>query len=170
MTVFVWLLDGVADGKQGQKNFKWLKETAAIGWLNTTIQTMLSGGIVGTSGVATTAQGLVDVITGIIQNGPSVAASPTSLGLTMSGSTNVLRAAAIVEANKDFIVAEAIAYINNVYGGGFKYDQAKCYRDVGYMIDSISFDLLYGGNRQAIQSAVYYYQYNTFYKGIYQLE
>jgi hypothetical protein len=45
-------------------------------------------------------------------------------------------------------------------GASLIYDTQKCSRDVGYMIDSISFDLLYGGNRQAIQSGVYYYSYN----------
>ena len=42
----------------------------------------------------------------------------------------------------------------------FIYDTKTCFRDVGYIVDSISFDLLYGGNRQAVQSGVYYYTFN----------
>jgi len=42
----------------------------------------------------------------------------------------------------------------------FIYDTKTCFRDVGYIVDSISFDLLYGGNRQAVQSGVYYYSFN----------
>jgi hypothetical protein len=45
-------------------------------------------------------------------------------------------------------------------GASLVYDTEKCSRDVGYMVDSVSFDLLYGGNRQAIQSGVYYYSFN----------
>lgn len=46
-------------------------------------------------------------------------------------------------------------------GASLIYDTQKCHRDVGYMVDSISFDLLYGGNRQAVQSGVYYYSYDA---------
>ena len=115
----------------------------------------------GTSSEVTTSQGLIDVITNIIQNGPSVAAAPTPLGLTKSTNANVQNAAAMLLANKDFIVAETIAYINSTYAQGFDYDQAKCYRDMGYLIDSISYDILYGGNRQAVNSGVYYYGFDA---------
>lgn len=40
------------------------------------------------------------------------------------------------------------------------YNIATCERDVGYLIDSICFDITYGGNKQAIQSGTYYYSYS----------
>ena len=46
-------------------------------------------------------------------------------------------------------------------GASLIYNSEKCSRDVGYMVDSVCFDLLYGGNRQAVQSGVYYYSFNT---------
>jgi len=106
-----------------------------------------------------------DVITNILNNGVAgVTDAIVPNGLTISTSTNISNAFAILEANKDYFVAEVIAFITTTYLG-FAYNQATCSRDVGYIIDSVGFDLLYPNasgpaNRQAIQSGVYYYSYN----------
>ena len=71
--------------------------------------------------------------------------------------TNVINAYNILQENRRFIQSETIAYINST--SPFDYNQVTCYRDVGYILDSISFDMLYGGNKQAIQSGVYYWGY-----------
>lgn len=46
-----------------------------------------------------------------------------------------------LQNNRDFIQAEAIAYINNKYVNPFEYDKVKCQRDVVYMLDAIGYDL-----------------------------
>ena len=97
-------------------------------------------------------------IISIIENGPTIVGIKEPIGLAQSSDQDRLNAASNLMANKEFIKAEVIAYLN--YRFKYQYDQTKCYRDVGYMVDSVSFDLLYGGNRQAIQSGVYYYGYN----------
>ncbi len=104
------------------------------------------------------AQAKVDKITNIINNGPSVASELIPISLTPSSDTNADRAYDLLMANRDFIKDEIVSYINSNFTG-FDYDKEKCFRDVGYMVDSVSFDLLYGGNKQAIQSGVYYYGY-----------
>jgi hypothetical protein len=104
------------------------------------------------------AQTKIDKITNIINNGPSVASTLTAISLVPSTDPNADKAYDLLVANREFIKDEIIAYINSNFTG-FEYDKSKCFRDVGYMIDSISFDLLYGGNRQSIQSGVYYYGY-----------
>ena len=109
--------------------------------------------------VALAAQSKIDKITRIINNGPSAASPLIPIGLTPSTDANVDRAYDLLIANRDFIKDEVIAYINSNFTG-FTYDKAKCFRDVGFMVDSVSFDLLYGGNKQSIQSGVYYYGYN----------
>lgn len=81
-------------------------------------------------------------------------------GITASTDVDVQRAYALLRANKTYLQEEVVAYVNATKTPGFVYDQIKCYRDVGYMIDSVSFDLLYGGNLQAIQSGVYYWSFN----------
>ena len=102
---------------------------------------------VGTSVEVSTVSGEVDVILNIINSGPSAAATPTPISLTASTSTNVVNAATLLAANRQFIQAETVAYINTVFGSTFNYNRNTCRRDVGYIIDSISFDLLRGGNR-----------------------
>ena len=83
---------------------------------------------------------------------------------------SVPNAANLIINNKAFIQAEVIAYVNQTYPGFFSNAnnfidvanaQATCSRDVGYILDSIVFDLKYGGNRQTVQSGVYYYNYNA---------
>jgi hypothetical protein len=101
----------------------------------------------------------IQLIINIINNGPSAANAKTPIGIIESTDINVINSANLLELNKEFIVEEVIAYINQTFTG-YQYSQSKCARDVGFMIDSVSFDLLHGGNRQAVQSGVYYYSFD----------
>jgi hypothetical protein len=112
-----------------------------------------------TTAEATAIGANIDLMTSIISNGPSSAVGRTPISLIRSTDANVVAGATLLEANKEFIKEEVIAYVNYNFSG-FQYNKAKCFRDVGYMIDSVSFDLLHGGNRQAIQSGVYYYNFD----------
>ena len=114
----------------------------------------------GSSAEVTSAQASVDIIKNIIANGPSVASPPSPIGLTPSSTQSTVNAVNILEANRAFIQAELVAYIDQTFGI-FTYDEDKCFRDAGYMIDSVSFDLLHSGNRQAVQSGVYYYGFSN---------
>jgi len=51
----------------------------------------------------------------------------------------------LLDANKEFIQAEVIAYINETYPD-FTYDETICARDIGYIIDSVVLDVLSGNN------------------------
>ena len=100
------------------------------------------------------------VITDILNNGTAgVTDAIVSPGQTSQG-TDYQTAYDLLQANKAYIQAEAIAYITST-APTFTYDQTKCRRDVGYMVDCVSFDILYGGNRQATQAGVYYYSYSS---------
>ena len=59
--------------------------------------------------------------------------------------------------NKDFIVAETIAYINDVVTPAFSYDPVKCSRDIGYIINAVAYDVALGSNIQSINTALEYY-------------
>jgi hypothetical protein len=74
--------------------------------------------------------------------------------------TSTVNAYNLLTANKNYIIAEAVAWVEQNKSTGFTYDIAKCGRDVGFMVDSVAFDLLHGGNKQAVQSGVYYYSFN----------
>jgi len=101
----------------------------------------------------------VDKIINIINNGPSVAGEKTPISLTGDQDPFVDRAFDLLIANRKFIKKEVVSFINQNFTG-FTYDKELCFRDVGFMVDSVSFDILYGGNKQAVQSGVYYYGYN----------
>jgi len=101
-----------------------------------------------------------DVILNILNNGTTgITDTIVPNGITQSGTASVQHAYALLQANRAYIQAEALAYVMST--GFTQFNGATCYRDVGYMIDSVSVDLLYGGNRQAVQSGVYYYSYDA---------
>ena len=69
----------------------------------------------------------------------------------------------LLSANKGFIQKESTAWIAaqvaaNVSGFvGYTYNQAKCERDVGYVIDAYLNDLRYGGNEKLYNTVKYYW-------------
>jgi len=115
---------------------------------------------VGTSTESSIINNRIDLILSIINAGPGAALAPASISFTESQTAAVINAADLLSANKELIRAEVIAYINATLTG-FVYDRTKCRRDVGYIIDCVSFDLLHTGNRQSIQAGVYYYGFST---------
>jgi len=110
----------------------------------------------GTSVEAAALQSKISVITNILDNGPTAAEERRAIKQTMNTSVDVQRAFNLLNANKDFIKAEVIAYIANEFGG-FQYNKQKCRRDVGLMIDALVADLATGGNFRAVEAAKTYY-------------
>jgi hypothetical protein len=114
-----------------------------------------------TSVEANTVQSKYSVITNIVDVGTAgVTDIIVPNLLTPNANAAVNNAFTLLQANKQYLKAEAIAYIEAFYPD-LVYDQVKCERDVGYIVDSVSFDLLYDGNRQSVQSGVYYYGYTA---------
>ena len=104
---------------------------------------------------------LVSTITNIINYGPAVAPTRVPIGLTASTSTTVNNAFNLLLANRSFIQAETIAYVNTSFVG-LVYSTATCKRDVGYIIDAVTYDVLYGGNSQTADAADAYYDNAVF--------
>jgi len=75
-----------------------------------------------------------------------------------SSNVDVINAYDLLVNNKDFIKAETIEFVSSSWSG-FYYNEASCSRDVGYIIDGVAKDLLYGGNEESIRSGLFYYQY-----------
>jgi len=61
-----------------------------------------------------------------------------------------------LQANRDFAIAEVTQYIDDNYPA-LTYDVAKCERDVGYIVDALSHDVLYGGDFASIVAARSYF-------------
>jgi len=108
-----------------------------------------------------------DLVANIITSG-TVGISDRIIPNGFPANTNVAvnNSANLVLLNKEFIQKEVIAFVNQTYPGFFanasNYIDAanaitKCERDTGYLLDSVVFDYLHGGNRQSVTSGVYYY-------------
>jgi hypothetical protein len=96
-----------------------------------------------------------DIVIDIIENGESEIPllaynSPNSVD------NNKERARDILQANRDFLIEEGIEYISNVYPS-LVYDNAKCREDIGYIVDAITYDMIYDGNSQTTNAAGEYY-------------
>ena len=135
---------------------KLIAQGIAISPLQTTVSFV--SGAHGTSTEANLIDAEMNVIIDIINNGPSVVTTKEPISLNKTIEINRLNTIDLLTANAEFIKAETTAWIRQNLQ--FQYDSAKCVRDIGYMVDSVSFDLLYGGNKQSVQSGTYYYDYN----------
>ena len=71
----------------------------------------------------------------------------------------------LLRSNKAFIAAEVIGFISKCVTDGispfnvpnFTYNQATCSRDIGYVIEALIYDLIFGGNAQSIYAGSSYY-------------
>jgi hypothetical protein len=74
----------------------------------------------------------------------------------VTASNSVIGAVDLMRKNRSLIQTETITYINTQYPN-LDYNQAKCRRDVGYIVDNITTDLLYGGNERTETAGLYYF-------------
>jgi hypothetical protein len=63
-------------------------------------------------------------------------------------------------ANKDFIAEEVIEYINFTYPT-LVYDEDKCRRDTVEIVESVAYDLRFGGNARSVLAGQRYYEGTT---------
>jgi hypothetical protein len=70
----------------------------------------------------------------------------------------------LLDANNDFLKREIVAWINLQVAGnispfttGFSYNQGKCSRDVGLIVDALIQDIKFGGNASTYDAASLYY-------------
>lgn len=92
----------------------------------------------GTQSVSEPGDGVADAITF-----PAPSTLPT---------TDADDAATRLQNNRAFLAAEVVAYVNNNTPPA-GYNQVKCARDVRYIIDALTYDILYGGNSGTVTNA-----------------
>jgi hypothetical protein len=81
---------------------------------------------------------------------------PTVTGSnTLTTDSGRLTAVAVLEANREFIKAEAIAFMA-VANPLYIFDTAKCRRDLDRFIDAVKYDLQYPGNYKSVLAGRYY--------------
>jgi len=77
---------------------------------------------------------------------------PTPIGATQER----INAKDQLQQNRAFIQSEIIAFVN-VNNPPPNYNQTKCSRDVGYIVDALCYDILYGGNSASVRAAEAYF-------------
>ena len=98
-----------------------------------------------------------NLITDIMANGSGSVPSityPSPVGVD----SNRKKAADILQANRNFLIEEGIAYINNNLNLIPSYNSATCARDVGYIIDALRYDMMFGSNFRSITAGRSYYR------------
>ncbi len=71
-------------------------------------------------------------------------------------SQSVLNGRSLLLRNKQLVQKETIAFLSSSWSG-LNYNEVSCSRDLGFIIDAVSTDLVYGGNESSIQAGTYYY-------------
>lgn len=97
-----------------------------------------------------------DIIISMIQNGP------TQKPYTENIDPGFASAYQLMMLNRTFVQAEIIGFMADVYPE-FQYDQDKCYRDVGLIIDYLGRDIYWGGNANAVEAGRAYWNGMTSY-------
>ena len=104
----------------------------------------------------------------IIENGvTSTDTSADPLVFPTPGTADANKEAARdrLQNNRLFLQKEATAYIADSFPE-LVYDSVRCERDVGYIVDALTYDILYGGNSASVDAAIAYYFGNAGYLGI----
>jgi len=99
------------------------------------------------------------LITSMLVNGVSA-----TLDFVWASKTlNENKARDILQINKPFIKAEITAYISDNYVLSTlpNYNRQKSERDVGYLVDAITYDIFYGGNSQTVDYATSLFSKNS---------
>ena len=141
-------------------NLKSLLQDIANGGLSsyTPLQTNVNyvSGTAGDSASSTLVGNLIDGITTTINSGIASAPAETLPSTTWVASNLATQASALISA-KAAITASVTTYIGENYPN-LNYDSATCERDVGYIIDAVSYDMMLGSNYRSVKSGMAYYQ------------
>jgi len=137
---------------------KVITNTAITGTYQTsTTQTILMN--LNGSAATTFVDSEFDAISGIITQGPSATPVIKTTGTFVAGSADAI---ALLKANKKFLQSEVLAWTVSTYPS-LQFNNLKCYRDTGLLIDAVIEDLTSGGNFKACEAGNTYYSRNGTY-------
>jgi hypothetical protein len=116
------------------------------------------GSVVANERIESAVQALYDVLNNGITGAPTERLTVPTGGTANGSDSDYTNAIAQIAQNYAFIKADVTQYITNTYPT-LSYDSAKCQRDVGYVLDALRYDLMYGGNTQSLIAGSSYYTY-----------
>jgi len=70
---------------------------------------------------------------------------------------NISIAFETLQLNKNYIIAEVTKFIE-VNFQSFVYNKSTCFRDIGLVIDAVSYDMVFGSNFKSIKAGMSYYR------------
>ena len=111
--------------------------------------------VTGGSPQATTISNLYTIAVGVITNNTLVT---PSYPLISGYDTDLTKTYNVIVNNSFTISNTTINYLATTFAGGFSYNQATCFRDIGYIIDGQVIDLLTDGTYQSITAGKSYYK------------
>jgi hypothetical protein len=91
-------------------------------------------------------------------NPPNLVTTSPDLTDSSYASTGYVAVRNVIVANSLTVAQATTTYLNSKYKGGFAYNEATCRRDIGYIVDAMSIDLLTGGTYQSINAGKSYYR------------
>ena len=100
-----------------------------------------------------------DTVSTIITQGPSASPVIKTTGTYVAGSADAVQ---LLKANKKFLQSEILAWTKITYPN-LQFNNLKCYRDVGLIVDAVIEDLSTGGNFKAVEAGNTYYSRNGTY-------
>jgi hypothetical protein len=135
------IIDNIATGDTGG----WTKSSSNGSTQDTT-------GTAGSAGAAAFAVDRINEIYNTIDTGDEPALiSPSTAWIDSA----MEQFKSVVDARKSIIQSAATAHINYVYPD-LVYDQDLCARDVGYIIDAIAYDVIFGSNFRSAKAGMSY--------------
>ena len=97
---------------------------------------------------------------GALDSNPGTIFTATGVGTgtgtaVLTNAIDYTNALTILELNKEFLAAEAVAYMQQYYPN-YSFDGESCKRDVRRYIDAWKYDIIYTGNYKSLLAARYY--------------
>lgn len=123
---------------------------------------VILGGVPGTGYTANLVANIFDLYIDIYTNGvASVTDRIVSNVYLANTNIDIVRTANLLQRNKDFIKAEGAAFFATTYPYATYIPNRTISEDTGKIVDSLTFDILTGGNKQMLTRAVQMYSYSS---------
>jgi len=112
----------------------------------------VTAGLTANSATGTEVSNLIDIVADVVENGtgalPGIRTAPT---ITLSTAGEQTAYNQILTDKTDIIDAVT-------WSPTYTYNQEKCERDMGYVVDAYLYDLRYGGNHKLLNTIKYYWE------------
>jgi len=119
-----------------------------------------NGGNVSSAAIGIEVNNLVQIVESVLSAG-TVSALPTLNYPSITWTTTEKQdAVAAIIADKTNIQTHTVSYVDREEGN-FNFNKVTCYRDAGYIVDALAYDMALGTNYQSVISGISYYRATT---------